>query len=164
MGSELVYQYLDLVFGIQQQLYIMADKPTEQVLINVDTIEVGLSVEESPKKLRKVENVNAEVQRLSQLPRRLPVDLEFNDLTYTVPDGPWWRRKGIVSSVPLLFRISHPLLLFYSYNYLSYFFPTGQKVLLTNISGKFNNGELIAIMGPSGAGKSSLMNILAGYR
>lgn len=77
----------------------MAEKPLEQVSVSLERMEVALSAHGSPKKLEKEENLNIEVQRLSQLPRRSPVDLEFNNLSYTVPDGPWWRKRGSVSSV-----------------------------------------------------------------
>lgn len=40
---------------------------------------------------------------------------------------------------------------------------SGQKKILSNISGEFKSHELTAIMGPSGAGKTTLLNILAGF-
>ncbi|XP_053341138.1 ATP-binding cassette sub-family G member 4-like [Clarias gariepinus] len=40
------------------------------------------------------ENPSTEAQSFSHLPQRSAVDLEFTKLSYTVPKGPCWRRRG----------------------------------------------------------------------
>uniref|UniRef100_A0AAQ5XXZ0 ABC transporter domain-containing protein n=1 Tax=Amphiprion ocellaris TaxID=80972 RepID=A0AAQ5XXZ0_AMPOC len=44
--------------------------------------------------LKKVENQITDAQRFSHLPKRLAVDLEFINLSYTIQEGPCWRRRG----------------------------------------------------------------------
>ena len=81
--------------------------------------------------------------------KRPSVNIEFNDVAFSVPDG--------IHGKFLFPKFVCKLLIFYC-NFL------GSKVILRGINGVFKSGQLTAILGPSGAGKSTLLNILAGYK
>lgn len=92
--------------------------------------------------MKKVPNSTPKRAVLTNLVRRKAVNIEFKDVSYSVSEG---RRKG--RKITQFFNgqtrigINKNLIIIRN---------AGYKTLLKSISGKFNSGELTAIMGPSG--------------
>lgn len=128
------------VMGLQQQYHVTplsANHASSKDINPAQQLPASTTKVTSP--LKKIANsASARKQKMmSNLIKRPPVEIEYNNLTYSVTEHNTRRWIGQCKSY---------------------------KTILKGISGKFNPGELTAIMGPSGAGKSTVMNILAGYK
>uniref|UniRef100_A0A452ITC6 ABC transporter domain-containing protein n=1 Tax=Gopherus agassizii TaxID=38772 RepID=A0A452ITC6_9SAUR len=83
------------VCGVPLQSAAMAEKGIDPTCVSIaleDSV-CNAGSQDAPL-LKKVENHITEAQRFSHLPKRSAVDIEFVDLSYSVREGSWWRKRG----------------------------------------------------------------------
>ena len=116
---------------------VMSAEAEEMLLKNGDVRTNG-SASEQHSCTNTVPSISSKkAKMMSNLSKRPPVDIAYDNLTYSVAESEAGRWLGQSKN---------------------------HKMILKGLSGNFRPGELTAIMGPSGAGKSTLMNILAGCK
>uniref|UniRef100_A0A8C1GEX0 ATP-binding cassette, sub-family G (WHITE), member 4b n=1 Tax=Cyprinus carpio TaxID=7962 RepID=A0A8C1GEX0_CYPCA len=77
-------------------VFMASDLGSVSITVEESLCNGGTQPQEAPllTHLKKVENHITEAQRFSHLPKRSAVDLEFRDLSYTIREGPWWKKQG----------------------------------------------------------------------
>ena len=84
----------------------------------------------------------------------------FNAKKYIMPGTAYWQKKGKIKQNKIGNQEKIDEIKTIEFDHVTFIYPNTEKIILNDVSFKFNDNEKISIVGLNGAGKTTIVKLL----